>query len=70
MEHPNGDIFQGQYKAGLKEGEGSYLWNNGPTYHGKWENDEMEGMGRLICKDKTYDCKFSKGKLLEKIEIG
>lgn len=33
----NGDVFIGNYKAGVKEGEGEMLWNDGRRYHGNYE---------------------------------
>ena len=39
------DSYQGSFKAGLQEGQGSYQWSSGDTYVGNWHNGLMHGQG-------------------------
>jgi predicted nucleic acid-binding Zn-ribbon protein len=41
------DQYTGQFKAGMKHGNGRYRWANGGAYEGFWESDLMHGFGRF-----------------------
>ena len=43
--YENGEIYEGEWKEGLKEGLGSLTSPNGSKYEGEWKNDKMEGQG-------------------------
>lgn len=42
----NNDIFEGQFKDGLKNGRGIYYWaSSGDVYEGDWLNGKRTGRG-------------------------
>ena len=43
MKYNNGDLYNGEWKNDLKEGEGTIKYNNGDIYDGNWKNDLKEG---------------------------
>jgi hypothetical protein len=44
------DTYEGDFKSGLPDGQGSYTWANGSTYSGKFARGKKEGKGVLIYK--------------------
>lgn len=46
-----GGKYKGSYKAGKKEGRGTFSWDDGTKYSGQWANDQMEGYGTLTLSD-------------------
>ena len=43
---PNGDMYEGSWKNGLQEGEGTYTWSGGKMeYDGTYENGLQNGWG-------------------------
>lgn len=47
MKFANGDLFEGTFKNGMREGEGYYQYYNGDKYVGYWHMDKKEGKGTL-----------------------
>lgn len=49
------DTYIGEFKNGLPDGKGSYLYSNGDFYNGEWEKGKKEGAGSFSYKrpDKT-----------------
>ena len=45
---PDGRKYEGDFKNGKKEGEGTMEWTNGTKYVGSWRNDMMHGDGIYI----------------------
>ncbi|MDA9822997.1 peptidoglycan-binding protein [Paracoccaceae bacterium] len=43
----SGNVYEGTYKDGLFDGEGTYTFANGDTYVGMFENDMFNGEGTL-----------------------
>ena len=43
-----GLVYEGEFKAGKKQGQGSYQWNQNEYYIGKFENNKLHGKGDLI----------------------
>ena len=43
-----GDVFEGYFLNGKKNGHGKYTWADGDTYEGEWKNDKRCGRGKLI----------------------
>jgi hypothetical protein len=43
--YANGDVYEGEWKAGKKEGRGIYRWADGAVYEGEYKADEKEGRG-------------------------
>ena len=38
--------YEGEFSEGLKQGEGTYIWENGDRYQGHFANDRPDGRGR------------------------
>ncbi len=47
IEWPNGDVYDGDVRMGLREGQGEFTWSNGQVYKGDWLKDQPQGKGRL-----------------------
>jgi hypothetical protein len=39
------DTFLGNFRKGLPDGEGKYIWRNGSWYKGNWKQGKREGQG-------------------------
>jgi hypothetical protein len=53
LAHGNGtakgiDEYQGNFKKGLPDGFGKYIWANGDIYDGGWKKGEKNGSGSLF----------------------
>ena len=44
-EYPNGDLYEGNTKDGLRSGDGTYYWQSGQKYTGEWLLDKKHGNG-------------------------
>lgn len=40
------DHYSGEFKKGLPEGKGTYIWNNGDKYEGEWKKGFRDGPGK------------------------
>ena len=40
-----GEKYVGQWKDGMKHGQGIFYWRNGARYEGSWKRDEHHGEG-------------------------
>ena len=69
MEYHNGDVYQGNWVGGERNGEGNYVWKSGETYFGNWVGDKMHGSGRLSKKGKLYQVQFNNGALVDKVPL-
>lgn len=54
--YPNGDIYVGEWKKGMPEGEGVMTYANGDIYDGSWSMGKRNGNGIFTSPDGT---KFS-----------
>lgn len=43
----DGDLFEGYFINGKKNGRGKYTWANGDVYDGMWKDDKRTGRGRI-----------------------
>lgn len=61
-DHPEKDSYVGQYNGdGKRHGLGTYTWEDGTVYQGRWRNDLMEGKGSLkFANGNKYEGNFSK----------
>ena len=48
--YPDGRIYEGSWKDGVKSGKGRLVYANGDYYDGDWLNDLMDGHGKLFEK--------------------
>jgi hypothetical protein len=46
--------YSGEWKDDKKNGQGSFVYENGERYEGRWENDLRHGNGRLFYPDGTF----------------
>lgn len=46
--HSSGDRHEGNYKEGLREGLGVFLWANGDKYTGHFENGNFYSLSLMI----------------------
>ncbi|MCF6347561.1 MAG: hypothetical protein L3J20_04575 [Flavobacteriaceae bacterium] len=54
--------YKGQWKNGLRYGQGKFTWNNGDTYNGTWFEDKRHGEGIYIWGDGSrYKGHYSHG---------
>jgi hypothetical protein len=44
---PNGDVYEGELKDGLYNGQGTMTYANGDVYEGEWKNGERNGHGKM-----------------------
>ena len=44
----SGDIYFGQHRAFVKDGQGKIIYVNGSTYEGGWSNDRKHSHGRMF----------------------
>lgn len=63
LENNSNGKFTGERIDGKKEGQGTFIWEDGSTYVGEFDNDYMNGYGKLTIPGKgTYEGNFIKGK--------
>jgi len=47
--YPNGDVYDGAFVDGIREGEGTYRYGkNGDIYIGEWIKNLKHGIGKMI----------------------
>ncbi|MBS1620291.1 MAG: hypothetical protein JSS80_01530 [Bacteroidetes bacterium] len=44
------DTYEGEFKSGLPDGEGTYTWKDGSVYTGHFSKGMMDGKGNLVVK--------------------
>ena len=48
----------------MKHGNGKFTWKNGDVYEGRFINNSIEGIGKIIFNDrKTYDGEWKANKM-------
>ena len=51
--------YDGEWKNGKKNGNGTLYWTNGSIYQGQWSNDMMDGIGVMVLPGKLiYEGEF------------
>lgn len=59
----DGDLFEGYFLNGKKNGRGKYTWANGDVYDGMWKDGKRDGYGKRIFKDgEKYEGQWHDGK--------
>ena len=48
--YEDGSTYLGQYKNGLRHGEGRQIFTDGSLYEGFWRYDKVDMKGRMISK--------------------
>ena len=69
---PDGNIYKGEYKNNIREGEGEFIWKDGRKFKGKFKNGRPNGQGFLTIDGIVLDAEFIDGKYIGdlKSEIG
>lgn len=49
------DQYEGQFRNGLPDGKGTYLWSTGEKYTGQWKNGKRNGIGEYTFPDNGKD---------------
>ena len=49
----NGNIYEGEFKNGKRDGQGTLTWTDGEKYEGEWKNGNYHGKGTLTYVDGT-----------------
>ena len=63
VRYENG-VYRGSMRNGLKHGQGTYTWNTGQTFTGRWANDCMRGRGVYRWPDgRSYEGLFRDDKM-------
>lgn len=44
------DLYEGEFKSGVPDGQGTYTWSNGNTFTGKFVKGLREGKGQMAFK--------------------
>ncbi len=47
-EYPDGQRYEGMWKAGKKDGRGSLKYKNGASYDGRFRDDQFDGQGAFV----------------------
>ena len=55
---PNGNVYEVNFKHGLKHGRGTAKSADGATFTGQWENDKMHGQGTYAWANGTVEVGF------------
>ena len=63
-QYSDGSVYQGHYVGGVKQGEGSYTWNNGQKFVGNWLNNVLHGNGILMANGNKYEIIYRFGKII------
>ena len=62
-EYPSGEIYEGYYVDGLREGSGVYAYPNGDKYEGEWLKNLKHGIGRMnIVAEGEFYGRYENGK--------
>ena len=63
--YKDGQIYNGKWKKGKREGTGKLTWTNGDIYIGQWKKDKPNGKGKFYFKhgfqdkNKSESCLFT-----------
>lgn len=49
--YTNGDVYEGEFVEGKKQGAGSYTYRNGDVFEGEYEANLRTGVGRIVYAD-------------------
>ena len=64
VQYPNGDVYDGMFNDGVREGEGTMTYGeSGNKYVGQWKNNLKDGIGKMTFgTNGEYTGHFSAGK--------
>ncbi len=55
------DTYEGEFKAGMPDGQGTYTWSNGDSYTGKFSKGQREGKGIMTVKNQDGAASYLDG---------
>jgi uncharacterized protein (TIGR02145 family) len=62
MSYTDNELYEGDFKLGLREGYGTFTYKNGDLYKGNWQNDTPNGFGILnFANGDVYEGNFING---------
>ena len=62
MEYTNGQVYEGEWKNGVRSGQGTHTTSSGNVYVGEWKDDKMEGQGTYTWPNgSSYEGEFADG---------
>lgn len=62
MTYDTGEVYEGEWKNGIRHGYGACTTSNGDRYNGNWMNDKINGQGTYYYPDGTvYDGEWKNG---------
>ncbi len=63
LTYPSGEQYVGNFKKGIKQGNGYMKFPDGREYYGDFNNDKIEGYGSLVYPNgEKYEGYFKDGK--------
>ena len=61
--YQTGAVFNGQWKGGLRFGNGTMTWSDGARYEGEWQYNQASGKGKFFHSDgDVYDGNWNNNK--------
>lgn len=54
----DGGMYKGDFKKGMRHGQGVMYYPDGVIYTGEWHNDKRHGVGRLVKDGNYYEGSF------------
>ena len=64
--YSNGQIYEGNYVKGVKEGLGKLIYPNNKIYEGEFKNGKPRGEGTIYFEGKKVNVEFRNGKFHKK----
>lgn len=59
----SGDRYEGEWRDGTENGQGTFIWSDGDSYGGEWKKWEPNGVGTYTLSDgRKYEGEFKDGK--------
>ena len=59
-----GNVYEGNYKNGAKNGYGKMTWSDGEAYEGNWENGAPNGYGKYTWSNgEVYEGNWENGNM-------
>ena len=62
--YPQGDVYHGELKNGIPNGQGTLLYSSGAKYIGAFKNGLCHGEGILICSEGIREGMWEEGKMV------
>ena len=63
--YKTGAIYNGQWKGGIRHGNGTMIWTDGARYEGEWSYNMASGNGKFYHSDgDIYDGKWANNKAM------